>query len=55
MAALRARSLKVFLVSGDNRGSCEAVAEQVGLEKGRVAWEVSPGGKAAAIEVRQCG
>ena len=49
------RGLTVLMVSGDNRGSCEAVARRVGMEEAMVAWEVMPGGKAAAIEVRGCG
>ncbi len=50
VTALRARNIKVLMVSGDNRSSCEAVAAQVGIDLGMVAWEVSPAGKAAAIE-----
>jgi len=50
VSALRARGIKVLMVSGDNRSSCEAVARQVGMGAGMVAWEVSPAGKAAAIK-----
>ncbi|ANF59261.1 heavy metal translocating P-type ATPase [Halotalea alkalilenta] len=45
---LHAHGIKVALVSGDNRRTCEAIAAQLGIDE--VIAEVLPGGKVAAVE-----
>jgi Cu+-exporting ATPase len=49
--ALRARGLRVLMLSGDNRGAAEAMARRLGLkpEAGEVMAEVLPGDKAAQV------
>ena len=49
--ALRARGLRVLMLSGDNRGTAEAMARRLGLkpEAGEVMAEVLPGDKAAHV------
>ena len=49
--ALRARGLRLLMLSGDNRGAVEAMARQLGLnpEAGEVMAEVLPGDKAAQV------
>jgi Cu+-exporting ATPase len=49
--ALRARGLKLVMVSGDNRAAAEAMARRLGLrpEDGEVLAEVLPGDKAQAV------
>jgi Cu+-exporting ATPase len=51
LAALRARGLRLLMLSGDNRGAAEATARRVGLqpEAGEVLAEVLPADKAAEI------
>lgn len=51
VAALRARGLKLALVSGDNRAAAEAMAARLGLRaaEGEVIAEVLPADKAAVI------
>ena len=51
LAALRARGIKVVMISGDNRGAAEAMARRLGLkpEEGEVMAEVLPGDKAAKV------
>ncbi|MEN9888000.1 MAG: Copper-exporting P-type ATPase, partial [Pseudomonadota bacterium] len=51
LQALRARGLKLVMVSGDNRGAAEAMARRLGLrpEDGEVLSEVLPGDKAAQV------
>jgi Cu+-exporting ATPase len=51
LADLRARGLRLVMISGDNRGAAEAMARQLGLrpEAGEVLAEVLPGDKAAQI------
>jgi Cu+-exporting ATPase len=48
---LRARGLRVLMLSGDNRGAAEAMARRLGLkpEAGEVMAEVLPGDKAAQV------
>jgi Cu+-exporting ATPase len=49
--ALRARGLRVLMLSGDNKGAAEAMAHRLGLspEQGEVMAEVLPGDKAAQV------
>jgi Cu+-exporting ATPase len=51
LAELRARGLRLVMISGDNCGAAEAMARQLGLkpEGGEVLAEVLPGDKAAQI------
>jgi Cu+-exporting ATPase len=51
LAALRARGLRIVMMSGDNRGAAEAMARQLGLrsESGEVMAEVLPGEKAVQV------
>ncbi len=51
LALLRQRGIKTIMVSGDNRGAAEAMAQRLGLrpEEGEVLSEVLPGDKAALI------
>ncbi len=51
LAALKARGLRVFMVSGDNRGAAEAMARLLGMDVdgGAVIAEVLPGDKAAVV------
>jgi Cu+-exporting ATPase len=49
--ALRARGLRLVMISGDNQGAAEAMARRLGLspEAGEVMAEVLPGDKAAQV------
>ena len=51
LAALRARGIRVVMISGDNRGAAEAMGRRLGLypEAGEVMAEVLPGDKAALV------
>jgi Cu+-exporting ATPase len=51
LQALRARGIKVVMLSGDNRGAAEAMALRLGLkpQDGEVIAEVLPGEKAAVV------
>ena len=51
LAALRARNIRVVMISGDNRGAAEAMALRLGLrpDQGEVMAEVLPGDKAALV------
>ncbi|PRD69178.1 copper-transporting ATPase, partial [Malikia spinosa] len=51
VARLRARGLRLSMISGDNRGAAEAMARRLGLnpDAGEVLAEVLPGDKAARI------
>ena len=57
MAQLRAAGIRLFMVSGDNRGAADAMARRLGLEpgQGEVIAEVLPGDKAAVIRRLQRG
>ena len=58
LAGLRARGIRLLMISGDNRGAAEAMARRLGLdaEAGEVLAEVLPGDKAARVaELRQGG
>jgi Cu+-exporting ATPase len=51
LSALRARGLRLVMLSGDNQGAAEAMARRLGLrsEDGEVLAEVLPGDKAAKV------
>jgi Cu+-exporting ATPase len=51
LAALRARGLKVVMITGDNRRTAEAVARDLGVDE--VVAEVLPDGKVAALKALQ--
>jgi Cu+-exporting ATPase len=55
--ALRARGLKLVMISGDNRAAAEAMARRLGLrpEDGEVLAEVLPGDKAQAVAKLRAG
>ena len=57
LAALRARGIRMVMISGDNRGAAEAMARRLGLrpEEGEVMAEVLPGDKAAMVEALKHG
>jgi len=57
IAQLRARGLKLVMISGDNRGAAEAMARRLGLspEAGEVLAEVLPGDKAAQVAALKAG
>jgi Cu+-exporting ATPase len=57
LAALRARSIKTVMISGDNQGAAEAMARRLGLrpEDGEVMAEVLPGDKAARVMALKTG
>ena len=49
LAALRARGLRVVMISGDNRGAALAMGARLGLSAEEVMAEVLPGDKATAV------
>ncbi len=51
LAELRERGMRLFMVSGDNRGAAEGMARRLGLnpDAGEVLAEVLPGDKAAIV------
>ena len=49
LAALRARGLRIVMISGDNRGAAMAMGERLGLHPDEVMAEVLPGDKAALV------
>ena len=49
LAALRARGIRVVMISGDNRGAALAMGARLGLGADEVMAEVLPGDKAAAV------
>jgi Cu+-exporting ATPase len=54
LAALRARGLRIVMISGDNRGAALAMAERLGLHPDEVIADVLPGDKAALVaELKQ--
>ncbi len=57
IAGLRARGLRLALISGDNRGAAEAMARRLGLrpEDGEVRAEVLPADKAARVAELKAG
>jgi len=52
LAALRARGLKLVMISGDNQAAAEAMARRLGLrpQEGEVLADVLPGDKAAQVQ-----
>jgi Cu+-exporting ATPase len=57
LAQLRAQGMRLFMVSGDNRGAANAMARSLGLDvdAGEVIAEVLPGDKAAVVHSLQRG
>ena len=57
LAQLRAQGMRLFMVSGDNRGAADAMARPLGLnvDGGEVIAEVLPGDKAAVVHWLQRG
>jgi Cu+-exporting ATPase len=53
IAEMQALGLEVWMLTGDNRLTAEAVAAQVGIPAGRVVAEVLPGAKSEAISALQ--
>ena len=49
LAALRARGLRVVMISGDNRGAALAMGARLGLSAEEVMAGVLPGDKAAEV------
>ena len=49
LAALRARGLRIVMISGDNRGAAMAMGERLGLHPDEVMADVLPGDKAALV------
>jgi Cu+-exporting ATPase len=57
LAHLRAQGMRLFMVSGDNRGAAEAMASTLGFRAvdGEVIAEVLPGDKAAVVAALRAG
>ena len=57
LSSLRAQGIKTVMISGDNRGSAEAMARRLGLrpEEGEVMSEVLPGEKATRVAALKTG
>ncbi len=53
LAKLRARGLRLVMISGDNAGAAQAMAARLGLHADEVHAEVMPGDKAALIKSLQ--
>ncbi len=55
VAALRARGLRIVMISGDNRLAAEAMAQRVGIAAADVRAEVLPADKAAQVTALKAG
>jgi cation transport ATPase len=55
LAALRARGLRLVMMSGDNRAAALAMAVRLGLREDEVMAEVLPGDKAARVAALRAG
>lgn len=53
LATLRARGLRIVMISGDNAGAAQAMAARLGLHADDVHAEVLPGDKAALVKSLQ--
>jgi Cu+-exporting ATPase len=53
LAKLRARGLRLVMISGDNAGAAQAMAARLGLHADEVHADVMPGGKAALVKSLQ--
>ena len=53
LAKLRARGLRLVMISGDNAGAAHAMAARLGLDAGEVYAQVMPGDKAALVNSLQ--
>ena len=53
LATLRARGLRLVMISGDNAGAAQAMAVRLGLRPSEVHAEVMPGDKAALVKSLQ--
>ncbi|PUE29594.1 copper-transporting ATPase [Limnohabitans sp. Jir61] len=53
LAKLRARGLRLVMISGDNAGAAQAMAARLGLHADEVHAEVMPGDKAALVKSLQ--
>lgn len=55
IAALRARGLRVVMISGDNAGAAQAMAARLGIDAADVRAEVLPADKAAQVAALKAG
>lgn len=55
LAALRARGIRIVMISGDNQGAALAMGARLGLGAGEVLAEVLPGDKAAKVAALKAG
>ena len=55
LATLKARGIQTVMISGDNRGAAEAMAQSLGLSAKDVLAEVLPGDKAAKVAELKAG
>ena len=55
LAALRARGIRIAMISGDNQGAALAMGARLGLGAGEVMAEVLPGDKAAKVAALKAG
>ncbi|WP_294766873.1 heavy metal translocating P-type ATPase [uncultured Rhodoferax sp.] len=55
LATLKARGIQTVMISGDNRGAAEAMAQRLGLDAKDVLAEVLPGDKAAKVAELKAG
>ena len=53
LATLRARGLRLVMISGDNAGAAQAMAQRLGLHSDEVHADVMPGDKAALVKSLQ--